>query len=174
MKYQLFFCIIGYIYCTHASILEHAAMVQMTLAYINRQQGEGEALVQHGRPCQAVLAVPIGNLWFLTILHLVHQNIAMIHVIAVFLSGPKSCADNRLWNWLHLLIIKEQPIVMTLDQSYIVTCNKRTKPTACTPWGNVKILSMRRYCMNITFRCLASCNLCSPRYQLVSTRVHNT
>lgn len=51
----------------------------------------------------------------------VEQNVAVISVTSEFLSRSKECLDTGLINHLDILIIKEQPVIMALDQANIVT-----------------------------------------------------
>jgi hypothetical protein len=51
---------------------------------------------------------------------LVKENVTMVGVVRVFLSGSKKCLYNRLVNNLHVLVVEEQPVVVALDQAHVV------------------------------------------------------
>ena len=51
----------------------------------------------------------------------VEQNVSMISVTSEFLCRSKERLDTGLINHLDILIIKEQPVIMALDQANIVT-----------------------------------------------------
>jgi len=50
----------------------------------------------------------------------------MVCIVWILLCRPKKCLHNRLINHLNILIIKEEPVVVTLDQTHIVSMIRST------------------------------------------------
>lgn len=61
-----------------------------------------------------ILSTPSGNA-------LIEQDVPMVRVARILLCRPKKCLHRRLINHLHILVIKEEPVVVTFHKADIMT-----------------------------------------------------